>query len=52
MFSCQSRRFTKETVDTFFKMMRDEARLLEFALHKIFNYDETGITVVQGKSIV
>ena len=40
--------FTKETFDAFFKLLKDEAKTMDFPLHKIYNCDETGISVVQG----
>lgn len=42
--------FTKEKVDAFFKLLKDEAKILDFPPHRIYNCDETGITVVQGRT--
>lgn len=40
--------FTKEKVDAFFDLLKPELDKIQFNPHKIFNVDETGITVVQG----
>lgn len=40
--------FTKEKVHGFFKIVKDELTKISFNPNKIYNVDETGVTVVQG----
>lgn len=42
--------FTKEKVNAFFKLLKDDAKILDFPPRRIYNCDETGITVVQGRT--
>lgn len=40
--------FTHEKVDAFFALLKPELASVNFDPHKIFNVDETGVTIVQG----
>ena len=42
--------FTKEAVAEFFRILRPEMVKINFRPNRVFNVDETGITVVQHKS--
>ena len=39
--------FTKENVGLFFNLLKPQLEKIQFRAHRIFNCDETGITVVQ-----
>jgi hypothetical protein len=43
--------FTQENVDNFFSILEPEMVNIKFFPNRIFNLDETGITIVQHKSI-
>jgi hypothetical protein len=42
--------FTKENVDQFFSILEPEMVNIKFSPNRIFNVDETGITIAQQKS--
>ncbi len=41
--------FTKENVDRFFSVLKPELQKIKFASDRVFNCDETGVTIVQHK---
>jgi hypothetical protein len=42
--------FTQENVDQFFSILEPEMVNIKFSPNRIFNVDETGVTIAQQKS--